>query len=542
MVMEALANVDQVAYVRFASVYKNSARRRTSRTSLRRSKPAGITKTSGTDPMKGSSTVWSEDDVRWMRHAICLARRSVGDTAESGRRMRHRPQRIVTGRGRTQSGGRPHAEVVALEQAGSRASGATAYVTLEPCAHYGKTPPCADALIQAGIDRVVCAVRDPDPRVNGGGFKALRTAGLRVEEGCLAEEAREPVLGFLSRLERGRPWVTAKLATSLDGRIATASGHSQWITGPQSRERVQRMRAESDAVMTGAGTVRTDDPQLTVRVAGLAHRSPVRVVVAGGLPLDPKAKILKTATEVETRVYVPVFDTNADKLAMSTSAKVIEAGSVVSGQADLLAIMSDLAGRGIGRVLVEAGGTMLGALLANELIDEIAWFRAPIVLGGDAQPVFGPLGLTTVDEAKGWKRQSVETFGHDLLKPIGARSKFRAMFTASSPISAMSDPSTRAATPGSSSAPSFPSKTSQSARPSPAVACLTVVETGSDGEKLVCRRCLGGNPFPNKSWSLEAWHESTWSGHWPWARSLAAILSRVMSTGSPRLKKWAGRR
>ncbi len=222
----------------------------------------------------------AQDDPRHMAHALGLARRglgrvwpnpAVGCVLVKGSR--------VLGRGFTQPGGRPHAETVALAAAGEGARGATAYVTLEPCAHHGRTPPCAGALAAAGVARVVTAIEDPDPRVSGRGHAMLRAAGIAVTEGVLAEEARALQRGFLSRVVRGRPMVTLKLAASLDGRIATAAGESRWITGPGARARVHAMRAMHDAVMVGAGTARADDPMLTVRGLGVDHQ-PVRVVAA----------------------------------------------------------------------------------------------------------------------------------------------------------------------------------------------------------------------------------------------------------------------
>ena len=229
-----------------------------------------------------------EQDLRWMRAALSMARRAVGRTA---------PNPAVgcvivkdgaaLGRGFTQPSGRPHAETVALAQAEAlfgpgAARGATAYVTLEPCAHHGRTPPCADALVAAGVARVVCAAGDPDPRVDGRGFARLRASGVAVETGVLAAEAEALNAGFLSRHRRGRPWLTLKLAASLDGRIATRSGASKWITGERARARVHLMRAEHDAILVGIGTVRADDPALDVRLPGMEDRSPLPPPPAGG--------------------------------------------------------------------------------------------------------------------------------------------------------------------------------------------------------------------------------------------------------------------
>ena len=234
-----------------------------------------------------------------MRAALGLARRGLGQTWPNptvGCILAHGD--TVVGRGRTGAGGRPHAETVALAEAGARARGATAYVTLEPCAHTGETPPCAEALVAAGVARVVVAIEDPDPRVDGRGVEALRAAGVAVEVGCLAAEAVALNRGFLSRLTTGRPMLTLKLAASLDGRIATGTGESRWITGPRARAEVHLMRAQSDAVLVGAGTVRSDDPRLNVRDLGLDDARPVRVVVSGALSLPRDGNLGRTAAEV----------------------------------------------------------------------------------------------------------------------------------------------------------------------------------------------------------------------------------------------------
>src|SRR6266446_3099076 len=245
-------------------------------------------------------------DVGHMRAAIALARRGLGDVwpnpavgcviVRKGR---------VVGRGWTQPGGRPHGETVALARAGVAATGATAYVTLEPCCHWGKTPPCADALIAAGLRRVVVALEDPDPRVAGAGIERLRAAGIEVEVGLCAAEAAEINAGFLQRVRLGRPLVTLKLATSLDGRIATAGGESRWITGPLARERAHLLRATHDAILVGTDTVLADDPRLTCRVPGLSRRSPVRVVIDRHLRISPGARLIAEARQVPTSVVTP---------------------------------------------------------------------------------------------------------------------------------------------------------------------------------------------------------------------------------------------
>ncbi len=247
-----------------------------------------------------------------MAVALRLARWSVGDTAENPPVgcVLVRDGRIV-GRGRTARGGRPHAEAIAILQAGSAARGSTAYVTLEPCAHHGKTPPCADALAAAGVLRVVAALRDPDPRVDGGGFESLARAGVTVDTGLGSDEAKAVAEGFLSRTVTGRPHVTLKLATSLDGRIATASGASRWITGPEARAHAHAMRARYDAILVGIGTAIADDPDLTCRAPGLAERSPLRVVLDGRLRLPTEGRLARTARSVRTLAVTAAPSDNA---------------------------------------------------------------------------------------------------------------------------------------------------------------------------------------------------------------------------------------
>ncbi|MEM6480784.1 MAG: bifunctional diaminohydroxyphosphoribosylaminopyrimidine deaminase/5-amino-6-(5-phosphoribosylamino)uracil reductase RibD, partial [Pseudomonadota bacterium] len=237
-------------------------------------------------------------DKRFLSLAIALSRRGLGRTWPNPAVgcVLVRDGRIV-GRGATQPSGRPHAEQQALARAGAAARGATAYVSLEPCAHYGKTPPCAEALVTAGVVRVVAALQDPDPRVDGQGFDILRAAGVEVDSGLMQDEAAEVLGGFLSRHEKGRPQITLKLALSLDGRIATASGHSQWITGPSARRTVHALRARHDAVMVGAGTARADDPMLTIRDLGISHQ-PDRIVVSRRLDLPLSSNLARTARDV----------------------------------------------------------------------------------------------------------------------------------------------------------------------------------------------------------------------------------------------------
>lgn len=285
----------------------------------------------------------------------------------------------VIGEGSTRPPGGNHAEIEALEDAarkGHDVKGATVYVTLEPCAHYGRTPPCADALIAAGVAKVVAAVKDPDPRVAGGGLARLEAAGVAVVSGVLEEEAREMNLGFFSRLQRGRPWVRIKAAASLDGRTALENGQSQWITSAEAREDGHRWRARADAILTGIGTVLDDDPQLTVRAVAVA-KQPRRVIVDSRLRISPDAKVLAGGGAW-------VFCAQAEKEKM---ARLQDAGAEIivlpgkDGRVDLPAMLHELARREINKVHVEAGAVLSGALIAAGCADELLLYLAPSLIG-----------------------------------------------------------------------------------------------------------------------------------------------------------------
>jgi diaminohydroxyphosphoribosylaminopyrimidine deaminase/5-amino-6-(5-phosphoribosylamino)uracil reductase len=361
------------------------------------------------------------DETR-MRAALSLARRGLGVTwpnpavgcviALGGR---------VLGRGFTQPGGRPHAEQMALAEARARwgeaaLRGATAWVTLEPCAHHGHTPPCAGALAGAGVARVVSTFEDPDPRVQGRGFAALRAAGVRVDQGVLAAEARAVNAGFLSRIERGRPHVTLKLATTLDGRIATATGESRWITGPMARARVHLMRAESDAVLIGAGTARTDDPALDVRLPGLEARAPVRVVADGALSLSLTSRLARTAKDRPLWLLCRRGADPARRAALGRAgAEPIEAETTETGELDMADALRRLAGRGLTRVLCEGGGRIAASLLRAGLVDELVWFSAGAAIGADGTPSVSGLGVTALDGAPRMRLLDCETLDGDVL-------------------------------------------------------------------------------------------------------------------------------
>lgn len=350
-----------------------------------------------------------------MAHALALGRRALGQTAPNPAVgcVIVRDGRVV-GRGMTAPGGRPHAEVAALAMAGAAARGATAYVTLEPCAHHGKTPPCAEALIAAGVARVVTGAGDPDPRVAGRGIAMLRAAGVEVTEGVLEEAAAADHAGFFLRLAEGRPWLTLKLAMSLDGRIATASGESKWITGPAARGAVQALRASHDAVMVGAGTARADDPQLTLRGMG-ARRPPVRVLVSRRLDLPPEGYLARTAAAVPLWL-VHGADLGAEALApwAERGAKLLPA-RMTGGQIDPVAALRALGGAGLTRVLCEGGGGLAAALLGAGLVDELVVFSAGLMLGAEGVPGLAALGIGVLAEAPRFRLVESRALGGDVM-------------------------------------------------------------------------------------------------------------------------------
>lgn len=318
---------------------------------------------------------------------------------------------VIVGRGRTADGGRPHAETTALAQAGDAARDATAYVTLEPCAHHGKTPPCAQALIDAGVARVVIALGDPDPRVAGRGVDMLRTAGIAVTTDILADQACADHAGFLLRITQNRPFVTLKLAGTLDGRIATATGESQWITGPEARRAVHMMRARHDAVMVGAGTVRADDPTLTVRGLGVA-RQPVRVVVSRGMKIPADCQLASTARE--TPVYLCHGD-SSDPSAWTDQGAVSLPCTVTAGQVDPHAAMTALADQGITRVFCEGGGMLAASLLSAGLVDRLVVFTAGLAMGAEGTPSLAAMGVDRLSHAPRFALEQVQSLGGDIM-------------------------------------------------------------------------------------------------------------------------------
>ena len=288
-------------------------------------------------------------------------------------------------------------------RAGDAARGATAYVTLEPCSHWGKTPPCAEALSAAGVRRVVASVEDPDPRVAGGGLARLREAGIAVESGLYGDEAAEINAGFFQRVRTGRPLVTLKLATSLDGRIATASGESRWITGPAARERTHLLRAMHDAILVGTATVLADDPQLTCRLEGLEHRSPVRIALDRNLVIPHEVRLVAEARRTPTWfITLSGSDPGRRNGLRGAGVEILDAVPDATGRIDLRDALRRLGERGLTRLLVEGGGRLAASLLRAGLVDRLVWLHAPLLLGGDAVPAVQALGLGALAEAPGF--------------------------------------------------------------------------------------------------------------------------------------------
>ncbi|MCR8725440.1 bifunctional diaminohydroxyphosphoribosylaminopyrimidine deaminase/5-amino-6-(5-phosphoribosylamino)uracil reductase RibD [Frigidibacter sp. ROC022] len=351
-----------------------------------------------------------------MAHALTLGRRGLGNCWPNPAVgcVITRDGRIV-GRGWTQPGGRPHAEVVALAQAGEAARGATAHVTLEPCSHTGKTGPCALALAEAGVARVVIATADPDTRVNGQGLALLRRAGVAVTNGVLEAEALEANRGFFLRITENRPLLTLKLATSFDGRIATASGESRWITGPEARHAVHGLRHCHDAVLVGGGTARADDPGLNVRGYG-AVRQPVRVVLSRGLNLDETGKLSRTAGEQPLwLIHGPHAD--PDRIARWTDrgARCLASGLGPDGQLDPRAALETLAGEGLTRVFCEGGGSLAASLLGAGLVDELVGFTAGLALGAEAVPAIAAMRFEHLADAPRFRLVESRRCGPDVL-------------------------------------------------------------------------------------------------------------------------------
>jgi len=321
----------------------------------------------------------------------------------------------VAGRGCTQDGGRPHAETQALGKAGVRARGATAYVSLEPCSHQGKTGPCAQTLVEAGVARVVSAMEDPNPRVAGQGHAMLIAAGIDVRVGVRATEAEVLNEGFFSRIRRGRPSVTLKLATTLDAKIALPSGESRWITGERARAHGHLQRAQHDAVMVGIGTALADDPELTCRLPGMGAKNLVRIVVDSRARLSLTSKLAATARNQP--VWLLMSQAGDKNAAASLAAKGIKVLTVPPADKgiDLAAALKSLGDEGLTRVLVEGGESLASALVESELVDRLLWYRAPTVMG-EGRPAVGALPVGGLGEMPRYRREWLTSLGEDTLE------------------------------------------------------------------------------------------------------------------------------
>lgn len=354
-------------------------------------------------------------DERYMALAISLGRRNLGQTSPnpSVGCVLVKNDAIV-GRGYTAPGGRPHAETQALKQAGSLANGSTAYITLEPCSHAGKTPPCAQALVEAGVKRAVIATIDPDKRVNGKGISILEAAGIEVKVGVLAEQASLDHAGFFSSQSERRPWVTLKLAASIDGKIATSKGDSKWITGSSARYFVHHMRRKHDAIMVGSGTVISDDPSLNVRNLGTCIQ-PYRIVVSSNLEIPVKSNLTKTIHEQ------PVWIFHSNEVSDERKRKWLDLGAqlfeckVDNFGVSMKDIMHKISHKGITRLLCEGGGKLAASLIRSELVDELVTFHGGLNIGADGFSSIGELGICSLSQAKRWRLARTLSFDAEVL-------------------------------------------------------------------------------------------------------------------------------
>jgi len=356
-------------------------------------------------------------DLHFMETALNLSRRGLGQTWPNPSVGCVIAKEHIIARGWTGKGGRPHAETEALARAGDAAIGATAYVTLEPCAHHGKTGPCAGALITAGIARVVAPVSDPDPRVAGKGFEKLRSAGVQVDVGLCAEQAARLNAGFISRIVHNIPLVCVKIASTLDGCIATASGESQWITGGAARAYGHFLRAEHDAILIGSTTAMRDDPELTCRLPGLEPASPVRIVADGRMRLPLTSKLVQSARTIPVWLLTrPDGDAVRKQAYRDAGVEVLEIAPGTDGLLDTMKMLNAVSQRGITRLLVEGGSALIASMIQAQAVDQIVWFRAPRLIGGDGLAAIGPLGLNHLAQSPAYLRESIRYSGQDIVE------------------------------------------------------------------------------------------------------------------------------
>ncbi len=354
------------------------------------------------------------EDQRFMALALALGRRGLGRTwpnpavgaviVKNG---------VIFGRGWTQPGGRPHAEVEALRRAGQAARGATLYVTLEPCSHHGKSAPCADAIVAADVARVVSALEDPNPEVAGQGHARLRSAGIVVDVGTGADEARHDHTGHIRRMRDGRPHVMLKLAISADGKAGAAGRTPVAITGAETRDRVHLLRAQSDAIMIGVGTVLADDPLLTCRLPGMEKRSPVRVVLDSALRLPRTSRLVQTASEVPLWVIAAAGVSRAAEEWLVADGVVVLRAPKLGNGLDLAGVLKQLADRGITRLMVEGGPTLAAAFIAADLVDEAILFHSAKIVGADGIDALAGMPLAALTQAPLLRRVMTELLGPD---------------------------------------------------------------------------------------------------------------------------------
>jgi diaminohydroxyphosphoribosylaminopyrimidine deaminase/5-amino-6-(5-phosphoribosylamino)uracil reductase len=361
--------------------------------------------------------VTASDDLRFMQLALTLGRRGLGNTwpnpAVGAVAVK---DGIVVGRGWTQPGGRPHAETEALRRAGEQARGATLYVTLEPCSHHGRTPPCADAIVDAGVARVVSALGDPNPKVAGDGYARLGAAGIAVSEGLCADEARRDHAGHIRRILDGRPHVTLKLAVSADGKAALAGHKPVQITGDEARARVHLMRAMHDAILVGIGTVVADDPALSCRLPGMQAQSPVRVVLDPALRLPLSSQLVGSARDIPVWVMAAMDAPSEHETSLSERGVAVIRVPTGNGTLDLTAVLHALSERGITRLMVEGGPKVAASFLRADLVDEAVLLQGPATIGTDGIDALDGLPLEALTASMKLRPSGAETIGSDRLE------------------------------------------------------------------------------------------------------------------------------
>jgi diaminohydroxyphosphoribosylaminopyrimidine deaminase / 5-amino-6-(5-phosphoribosylamino)uracil reductase len=365
--------------------------------------------------MPPSESTSADTDRRFMQLALRMALRMLGRTAPNpavGAVIADEATGEVIARGWTQQGGRPHAEAHALARAGARARGQTMYVSLEPCSHHGRTPPCANAIIDAGIRRVVCAIGDPNPEISGRGFAVLRQAGVAVDLGVCAEEARWMAAGHILRMTIDRPFVQLKIAVSADGLIAPGSGAPVWVTGPVARHYAHILRAQADAIVVGRRTVADDDPDLTCRLPGMAARSPRRVILDARFRTLPTAKMFKTVEQVPVTIF---GDTTSQLPAYPKGVEVRRMPAGADGRLGLAVVLESLGAEGVTRVLVEGGPTIAAGFLGADLVDEVVLAHGTETLGAKGRMPVGDCGLEFLDQAERWQTVDERMLGGDRL-------------------------------------------------------------------------------------------------------------------------------